>query len=227
MSTLNATMMDREETPQIKAVASNVRDAGDDAVVANVQELRLFARAASGDRAALEEVWASNRRWIASVIAAHAPRSADVEDLLQDVAATFVAKCKDVRDAASLRGWLRVVAVNVARMAARSQAAETRAVRAVAHSSGDPVAKSASMHDAGRGASEMLALLERLPSQFAEPLLLQATQGLSQRQLAELLGVPETTVETRLARGRRMLRQLLQQFDSGELDRTDASDGVR
>jgi RNA polymerase sigma-70 factor (ECF subfamily) len=73
----------------------------------------------------------------------------------------------------------------------------------------------------------MLALLERLPAQFAEPLLLQATQGLSQRQLAELLGVPETTVETRLARGRRMLRQLLQQLDSGEMDRTDASDGVR
>jgi RNA polymerase sigma-70 factor (ECF subfamily) len=81
--------------------------------------------------------------------------------------------------------------------------------------------------DAGRGAAEMLALLERLPSQFAEPLLLQATQGLSQRQLAQLLGVPETTVETRLARGRRMLRQLLQQLDSGEMDRMDAADGVR
>jgi RNA polymerase sigma-70 factor (ECF subfamily) len=223
MSTLNVTMMEREETPQIKAVASDIRDAGDDAVLANVQEVRLFARAASGDRAALEEVWASNRRWIASVIAAHAPRSADVEDLLQEVAATFVAKCKDVRDAASLRGWLRVVAVNVARMAARSQAAETRAVRAVAHAGGEPVAKA----DAGRGAAEMLALLERLPSQFAEPLLLQATQGLSQRQLAQLLGVPETTVETRLARGRRMLRQLLQQLDSGEMDRMDAADGVR
>lgn len=223
MSTLNASMMDREEPPQIKAVASEVRGAGDDVVLANVQELRLFARAASGDRAALEEVWASNRRWIASVIAAHAPRSADVEDLLQDVAATFVAKCKDVRDAASLRGWLRVVAVNVARMAARSQAAETRAVRAVAHAGGEAVTKG----DGGRGAAEMLALLERLPAQFAEPLLLQATQGLSQRQLAELLGVPETTVETRLARGRRMLRQLLQQLDSGEMDRTDASDGVR
>jgi DNA-directed RNA polymerase specialized sigma24 family protein len=33
-------------------------------------------------------------------------------------------------------------------------------------------------------------------------------QGLSQRQIADLLDVPETTVETRLARARRMLRQL-------------------
>jgi DNA-directed RNA polymerase specialized sigma24 family protein len=38
---------------------------------------------------------------------------------------------------------------------------------------------------------------------------------LSQRQIAELLDVPETTVETRLARGRRMLRQLLSEQESG------------
>ena len=35
-----------------------------------------------------------------------------------------------------------------------------------------------------------------------------SAQGLTQRQIAELLDVPETTVETRLARARRMLRQL-------------------
>jgi len=68
---------------------------------------------------------------------------------------------------------------------------------------------------AAEEARETLALLERLPPLYAEPLLLQATQGLSQRQIAELLDVPETTVETRLARGRRMLRQLLSEQESG------------
>jgi hypothetical protein len=32
---------------------------------------------------------------------------------------------------------------------------------------------------------------------------------LSQREIAEILDVPETTIETRLARARRMLRQLV------------------
>jgi DNA-directed RNA polymerase specialized sigma24 family protein len=59
-----------------------------------------------------------------------------------------------------------------------------------------------------RDARETLALLSQLPPQYAEPLILQATQGLSQRQIAALLDVPETTVETRLARGRRMFRNL-------------------
>ena len=187
--------------------------------VHDLREARLFARAAGGDRQAITEVWHANRRWIAAVLAAHAPRGADIDDLLQEVAATLVAKCHHIRDAVSLRGWLRVVAVNTARMAARSHAVESRAMRGFATLRG-----TASGRDGvEREARETLGLLARLPAQYAEPLLLQATQGLSQRQIAELLDVPETTIETRLARGRRMLRQILQELES---DAGAASEGV-
>lgn len=166
-------------------------------------EARLFARAAQGDRAALDEVWRANRRWVASVVAAHAPRGADLDDILQDVAATLVAKCRHVRDAGSLRGWLRVVAVNAARMWVRSAAAERRALRAVA-----ALARAADAGDHQAEVQETLARIARLAPAYAEPLMLQVGQGLSQREIAELLDVPETTVETRLARARRMLRQM-------------------
>ena len=182
------------------------------AAVHDLREARLFARAADGDREAIAEVWRANRRWIAAVLAAHAPRDADIEDLLQEVAATLVAKSHHIRDAASLRGWLRVVAVNAARMAARSRVVESRAVRGL----GFARTGATTRDDAEREARETLALLSRLPAHYAEPLVLQATQGLSQRQIAELLDVPETTVETRLARGRRMLRQMLQELEMGD-----------
>ena len=184
----------------------------DEAVVQDLREARLFARAAEGDSDAIAEVWRTNRCWIAAVLAAHAPRGTDVEDLLQEVAATLIAKSHHIRDAASLRGWLRVVAVNAARMAARSRSVESRAVRGFAFGRAGSVTRDA----AEREARETLALLSRLPAHYAEPLMLQATQGLSQRQIAELLDVPETTVETRLARGRRMLRQILQDLEMGE-----------
>lgn len=176
----------------------------------SISEARLFARAAAGDRAAVAEVWQANRRWIAAVLAAHAPAGTDVEDLLQEVAATLMAKCHHIRDAASLRGWLRVVAVNAARMAARSRSIERRAVgeyAMLARASVDPVGTAPSIRAADDREST-LDLVSRIPPLYSEPLLLQSVQGLSQRQISELLDVPETTVETRLARARRMLRQL-------------------
>ena len=172
--------------------------------VLSLAEARLFERAAAGERGAIAEVWRSNRRWIAAVLAAHAPRGTDVEDLLQEVAATLVSKCHHIRDAASLRGWLRVVAVNAARMAARGKSIERRAVRNFAQEVAAARANPRTVGDA----RDTLDLLAALPPLYAEPLLLQSAQGLTQRQIAELLDVPETTVETRLARARRMLRQL-------------------
>jgi RNA polymerase sigma-70 factor (ECF subfamily) len=185
--------------------------------VLSLAEARLFERAAGGDRGAIGEVWRENRRWIASVLAAHAPRGVDVEDLLQDVASTLVAKCHHIRDAASLRGWLRVVAVNAARMAGRSKSAEKRSLRVLAWRS-----RPAVEDDARNDARTTLELIARIPPLYAEPLLLQSMQGLSQRQIAEVLDVPETTVETRLARGRRMLRSLLSEAEQTEAGRTGA-----
>ena len=190
------------------------------------EEARLFERAARGDRAAIDEVWRANRRWIAAVLAAHAPRGVDVEDLLQEVAATLVAKHSHIRDAASLRGWLRVVAVNAARMAARSKSIERRSLRAVTDGAAqtrvehEPVARMSAA-----AAVDTMALVARIPPIYAEPLLLQSTQGLTQRQLATLLDVPETTIETRLARARRMLRQLAAEAERAAERITTDDDG--
>jgi RNA polymerase sigma-70 factor (ECF subfamily) len=53
-----------------------------------------------------------------------------------------------------------------------------------------------------------MALAGELPDGYREPLLLKAIQGLSYREIGRILGLPETTIETRIARGRRMLREL-------------------
>jgi len=52
-----------------------------------------------------------------------------------------------------------------------------------------------------------MELARELPDGYREPLLLKCVRGLSYRQIGELLGLPETTVETRIARGRKMLRE--------------------
>ena len=163
------------------------------------------------DRDAIERLWRENRRWLASVILAHKPAAADLEDLLQEVAATLVTKGHTIRDEASARGWLRIVAINAARNAGRrrTRRGEHRAVPIDALADHLAAAGSAADPAAPAMERELIQRLAALPEAYREPLLLRAVRGLSAAVIGEVLGLGEATVNTRLARARRMLRGTL------------------
>lgn len=170
-----------------------------------------FERALAGDRAALEDLWHEHRRWVAVVLLAHKPREADVDDLLQEVARVLVSRIGEVRDPGAFKPWLRTVAINLARTSGRRVRPGNWWNAAARHRDGlgerdrsDGASTSAALEEGRR----LLALAERLEEGYREPLLLKAIRGMSYRQIGELLDLPETTVETRIARGRRMLREL-------------------
>ncbi len=181
----------------------------------------LVARAISGEADAVQELWREHRRWVAAIILAHKPRESDVDDLLQDVAMTFVRSIGQLRDHATLKPWLRTVAINAA-LAAGRQATRRREGMTWKLGSGG----SAIPGEAGGGPSErspderagsseesrrVLELAERLPDGYREPLILKCVRGMSYREIGAMMDLPETTVETRIARGRRMLRELASQ----------------
>lgn len=63
----------------------------------------------------------------------------------------------------------------------------------------------------------------RLPAHYRSALVLRVVEGLSYREVAQLLGVPESTIETWIHRGRLRMRALLGQSPAGrpgEEDRT-------
>jgi len=169
------------------------------------------ARAAiEGDPDALRDLWRSHRRWVAAILMSHMPAEAELDDLLQDVAATVVERVSEVRRPERLKAWLRSVAINAARTAGRKQTVRRRAKRELARGATDhDPAEDRRRHtdDARAAASKVLEMATRLHPDYREPLLLRALNGMSQRAIAATLGVPETTVETRLARARKMLRE--------------------
>lgn len=171
----------------------------------------LVASAIAGDHAALRALWNQHRRWVAAVILANKPASADLEDLLQDVAATMVAKISTLADPASFAPWLRTVATNAARLAGRRHGVAQgglRIVRERHEREGYGNAPDASEHaERGDEAASVMAMAMALEPEYREPLLLRAVQELSYRQISQILGLPETTIETRIARARRMLRE--------------------
>lgn len=160
--------------------------------------------AQEGDHGALRGLWQRHRRWVAAVLLAHKPRGAELEDLLQDVATILVSRLSELRDPAAFKPWLRMVAVNAAR--AQGRKASRRRERPVEGleemlTAPEPLAERDE-------AARILRLAMQLPDAYREPLLLRCVHGMSHREIGQVLDLPETTIETRIARGRRMLREL-------------------
>ncbi|MHC5027642.1 MAG: RNA polymerase sigma factor [Planctomycetota bacterium] len=134
---------------------------------------------------------------------------ADLEDLLQEVAMRLIGHIQTLREESNLRAWLRAVAVNVARSAGRA----SRTSRVTSSDALDQIGvldAPASPGDGGPGEGEsdgsIMSLVEALPDLYREPLILRAVHGMRTRQIAVVLDLPPATIDTRIARARRMLR---------------------
>ena len=190
---------------------------------------QLIERARGGDRAAQQELWCAHRRWVAAIVLAHRPRWAEVEDLLQDVAVKLIGKIHTLRDVEAFRPWLRQITINVCRGAARSNRStlhlgSTRAPEADDREPGrvaEPQAPADPMRDleCWDAANRVMQRALGLPMTYREPLLLRCVRSMSYQQISEVLELPITTVETRLARARRMLRE---EIADAELDQQRA-----
>ncbi len=163
--------------------------------------------AVSGDREAIEALWQEHRRWIAAVLLVHKAAGDQLEDLLQDVAMTLVSKISTLRDVNNIRAWLRMVAVNAARASARRRRARPR-LEFLKDDVDSDACGGADTTVLDEEAQRVMALAQQLPEAYREPLMLRAVRGMRGQHIASIMGLSEATVETRIARGRRMLRDL-------------------
>lgn len=173
-----------------------------------------------GESEAIRRLWEHHRRWVAAILLAHKPREIELEDLLQDVAMTLVRTIGELRDESAFKPWLRTVSINAARAAGRKASTHRRCfVQSPTPDASDEGLDGRARPDesVSEEAHRLLALAMELPEGYREPLLLRAVRGMSYRAIANLLGLPETTIETRIARGRRLLRELAEAGDRGPM----------
>lgn len=170
----------------------------------------LTARAIEGDPDAIRLLWQQHRRWVAAILLAHKPRQAELDDLLQEVAMTLVSRIKTLRSDKALKPWLRTIAINAARAQGR-KASRRHRLASIPHDDPAQPADPAETLSEHEDARRVYDRVRQLPESYREPLLLRCLQGMSYRQIGAVLDLPETTIETRIARGRRMLRDLLAQ----------------
>jgi len=125
------------------------------------------------------------------------------DDAFQAAFLVLVRRAADVRPAEAVRGWLYGVAVRVAREA-RAVSARRRAREAPVALLPDRAAEAHSPPDADalRALDEEVAAL---PEHLRAAVVLCELDGVSRRDAAARLGVPEGTLSSRLAKGRKLL----------------------
>lgn len=148
---------------------------------------------------------------IASVIARFLDDPRDIEEAVQD---TFVQAWRhraEFRGDAAVFTWLYRIATNTALMRLRRKRLGTVALHEVGGKDLAPLS-----HDPLDRHADRLAMADRirsaladLPDHYRIAVLLRDVEGLSNGEVADLLGLPLTTVKAHLHRGRAALRTAL------------------
>ncbi|MFI6285456.1 RNA polymerase sigma factor [Streptomyces sp. NPDC051018] len=187
-------------------------DEDDDAAL-----LRAVAR---GDADALATLYDRHAGWLHTRLTRRCADAETVREVLQD---TFVTVW---RSAGSHRGgeaggWLWVIAARRLVDAKRARTREERVLPEVAFGvrGADGAAESApSAEDrvlAGLEYGDVGAALDRISPELRDVLRATVVDGLTTRETARLLGIPEGTVKTRAVRARRELRAALERIAPG------------
>lgn len=161
----------------------------------------------------VEAVWSAFNNRLERFIAHRVPDQQAAEDLLQDVYLKIHTHVDTLRDSERLQSWVYRIARNVIYDYYRSQ----KAVEEIPEDIAAPEDIDLSDDVAARlGVREMI---NALPEEYREALILTEYEGLTQKELAQRLGISLSGAKSRVQRGRKMLRELLLACCHFEFDR--------
>ncbi len=174
---------------------------------------QLIEALREGETGALEEFMRRNQRWVRGVIYATVGQSDAVDDIAQKVWIHLWQRVHRLHDPRAWRSWLYRTARNAALDFGRKKTRMRNLWHRVKDrfDEADTISNERPDHavDREENQSRVLAAVETLPEIYRHPVIFRHLEGWTHRQIAEVLGVSPSTVEARLVRGRRMLRDKL------------------
>ncbi len=148
----------------------------------------------------------------------YAHHRAEAEDLLQDSFVKIFNNVKNFENKGSFEGWMRRIVINTALknyQKLRFQREEIGLERAPDQN----VAPSAITN---MGEAELLAVISKLPDGYRIVFNMAAIEGFSHAEIAQHLGIEESTSRSQLTKARTMLQRFLKEIEATEQKRSQS-----
>jgi RNA polymerase sigma-70 factor, ECF subfamily len=177
-------------------------------------ESNIVSRCLSGEETAWEQFVRLHTRQVYALCYRFTGSGAEAQDLTQEVFLRVFRTLKTFRSSeGSLGTWLarltRNLLIDHYRRSRQDRATESIEERLPVIEEHGPVTRPDQIL-AGREASEVLqAALQKLSPDLREAVILRDLQEMEYREIAQVLGIPEGTVKSRINRGRAELGRLL------------------
>lgn len=175
--------------------------------------------ARGGDEAAFRRLVEKSANTVCSIALAIVRNVQASEDVAQEVFLAAWSNLRTLRNPASFLPWLRQVTRNQAHLWRREHARET-SDEAMLAATADSRPSPADRVLADEESRVLREVLDQLPDDAREVLVLYYREESSTKQVASLLGISEPAVRQRLARSRALVREELRQRFAATVTRT-------
>lgn len=165
----------------------------------------------------VEQVWKDYHSELSRFVGAQTRNAADAEDVLQNVFLKIHARFETLKDPDKIRGWLLQIAKNAATDFYRARRFEAQLPEGFE----PPVEteKSEERKCFNDASLCLLPLIDRLPLIYKTAVKLSELDGWTNKRVAQDEGVSLSAVKSRVRRGRKMIKKMLDDCCRFETDR--------
>jgi RNA polymerase sigma-70 factor, ECF subfamily len=163
--------------------------------------------------ATVESIWQEFSEQLRRFIRSRVSDEATADDILQDVFLKIQKRLAQLDDSSKLQSWIYLIARNavIDQYRMRKETVEVPESLAAETSADEPDIEGLKV--------AFRRMIDALPEPYRETIVLTELEGLTQKELAERLGISVSGAKSRVQRGRERLKQALLDCCKFEFDR--------
>ncbi|MFN5621087.1 MAG: RNA polymerase sigma factor [Flavobacteriales bacterium] len=178
-------------------------------------DLELVHRCMKGDRTAQQALWKSYSGKMYAVCRRYFDHEEDAQDALQESFIKVYGRLDQWRGQGPLGAWIRRIAVNTSLNLIKSKAHQKTWAVDEAETLSDPNADAISQ----LGEEEVIKLIQSMPIGYRTVFNLFAIEGFSHQEIADTLGVTESTSKTQYLKAKNWLKHKLETNTTHHLEK--------